>query len=102
MLMSAKKQRIKNRVKRARQRFAAMSDEVLFKKPPPQDDCPICSLRLPSLISGRSYRVCCGKELCVACFRAPVYNHLGEKKIQNALSVELRFVNQTRSTLKIS
>ena len=31
-------------------------------------------------MSGRSYRVCCGKKLCVACFRAPVYNHLGEKE----------------------
>eukprot|EP00956_Cyclotella_meneghiniana_P025580 scaffold53588_cov59-Cyclotella_meneghiniana.AAC.2 len=41
MLMSAKKQRIKNRVKRARQRFAIMSDEVLFKKPPPGTDLTI-------------------------------------------------------------
>ena len=30
-----------------------ISDDELFKPPPPKEDCPICLLRLPTLESGR-------------------------------------------------
>ena len=29
-----------------------ISDDVLLKQPPPEEDCPICLLRLPLLASG--------------------------------------------------
>ena len=29
-----------------------ISDEELFKQPPPREDCPICNLLLPTLESG--------------------------------------------------
>ena len=32
-----------------------ISDEELFKQPPPLDDCPICLLRMPSLDTGKRY-----------------------------------------------
>ena len=37
-----------------------ISDEELFKQPPPAyGDCPICFLRIPRLESGRFYMSCC-------------------------------------------
>ena len=48
----------------------ALHDEALFKQPPPREDCPICFIRLPSLVSGSSYQVCCGKFICNGCIYA--------------------------------
>ena len=48
----------------------SISDEDLFKQPPPLDDCPICFLRMPSLWSGRTYKSCCGKLVCNGCIYA--------------------------------
>ena len=50
--------------KACRKRAAEMRDEELFK-PPPEEDCPICLLRLPSLASGSAYYACCGKLFVV-------------------------------------
>ena len=47
-----------------------VSDEELFKMPPPNEDCPICFLRMPSLETGRKYNVCCGKMICSGCIIA--------------------------------
>ena len=36
-----------------------ISDEDLFKQPPPEEDCPICFLRLPFLDpTGKKYSTC--------------------------------------------
>ena len=37
---------------------------------PPNEDCPICMLPLPSLYTGRKYRACCGKMICSGCIHA--------------------------------
>ena len=37
-------------------KIAAVSDEDLFKKPPPLEDSPICMLQLPSLHTGSKYK----------------------------------------------
>ena len=50
--------------KECRRRAAEMHEEALFKQPPPEEDCPICMLRMPFLISGRRYYGCCGKYIC--------------------------------------
>ena len=67
-----------------RKRAAEIYDEELFQQPPPNDDCPICSLRLPTLITGCKYKICCGKRICSGCTYAPVYddqgNIIAEKK----------------------
>ena len=42
----------------------------LFKQPPPKEDCPICFLPLPSLMTGRKYQTCCGKIICSGCIHA--------------------------------
>jgi len=47
-----------------------ISDEELFKQPPPYDDCPICFLTMPSLDSAYKYYTCCGKEVCSGCIHA--------------------------------
>jgi len=52
----------------------------LFKEPPSQHgDCPICFLRLPNLNSGWKYQLCCGKQICMGCYYAPVYDNQGNK-----------------------
>jgi TPR repeat protein len=55
-----------------------ISDDELFKQPP-NEDCPICLLCLPSLESGSTYYVCCGKMICCGCSFAPVYDNLGNE-----------------------
>ena len=54
-------------------------DEKLFKQPPPEEDCLICFLRIPTLKTGSRYQSCCGKEICSGCIHAPVYDHQGNK-----------------------
>ena len=63
--------------KECKKRAAELHDELLFKQPPPIDDCPICMLRLPMLRRGSSYFACCGKVICSGCVCAPVYDNEG-------------------------
>ena len=49
-----------------------VSDEELFKQPPPKEDCPICLLCLPTFGSGSIHYACCGKMICSGCGNAPV------------------------------
>ena len=56
-----------------------ISDEELFKQPPPNDDCPICFLCLPKIDTGSKYKSCCGKIICSGCIHAPLYDHLGNE-----------------------
>jgi len=51
----------------------------LFKQPPPEEDCPICFLRLPTMLTGRKYYSCCGQTICSGCSYAPVYDNQGNK-----------------------
>ena len=59
-----------------------ISDDVLFKQPPPKEDCPICLLRLPTLAKGSTYYACCGKVICSGCMFAPMYDNLGNVIIE--------------------
>ena len=45
-------------------------EENLFQQPPPDEDCPICFLTLPSLDTGWKYKACCGKIICSGCIHA--------------------------------
>lgn len=46
-------------------------DTLLFKQPPPREDCPICFLPLPlQLTQQTKYFSCCGKVICVGCIVA--------------------------------
>ena len=59
-------------------KLGKISDEDLFKQPPPLEDCPICFQRMPSLSStGSKYKACCGKVICSGCIYAPVYDNQG-------------------------
>jgi len=53
--------------KKCKIRAKELHDEKLFKQPPPREDCPICFVRLPEMITGRTYMVCCGKNICNGC-----------------------------------
>jgi len=64
-----KKHRTKHKKQCAR-RVAELHDELLFKQPPPEEDCPICFLRMPSLASAQTYMACCGKVICCGCIHA--------------------------------
>ena len=56
--------------KACKKRAAELHDEKLFKQPPPLEDCPICMVRLPSMITGSTYMSCCGKVICCGCVYA--------------------------------
>ena len=56
--------------KACRRRAAELHDIKLFKQPPPNKDCPICMLLLPSLHTGSKYKGCCGKRICSGCIYA--------------------------------
>ena len=58
---------------------AEKHDEELLKQPPPEEDCPICFLLLPTLSTGRRYQSCCGKVICSGCCYAPVYDNQGNE-----------------------
>jgi TPR repeat protein len=64
-----KKHRTKHK-KKCERRVAELHDIELFKQPPPREDCPICMLPLPLLITGFRYKVCCGKVICSGCIHA--------------------------------
>ena len=53
-----------------KKRADELHDRELFKQPPPDEDCPICMLPLPSLFTGRKYSACCGKRICSGCIHA--------------------------------
>ena len=44
-----------------------LHDEALFKEHPTPDDCDICAVPLPIMMSEKSYQVCCGKIICGGC-----------------------------------
>eukprot|EP00979_Chaetoceros_neogracilis_P001388 scaffold247_cov174-Chaetoceros_neogracile.AAC.1 len=56
--------------KACKKRVAELFDEKLFKQPPPNEDCPICYLRIPIDESQSMYQSCCGKILCLGCAHA--------------------------------
>jgi len=57
----------------------SLHDEALFRQPPPKEDCQICELRLPTLVSGRFYMTCCGKDMCGGCFYASFHENQGNE-----------------------
>jgi len=56
--------------KECKKRAIELHDEALFKQPPQEEDCPICFLRMPTLESGTTYMICCGKVICNGCIHA--------------------------------
>eukprot|EP00979_Chaetoceros_neogracilis_P003177 scaffold544_cov220-Chaetoceros_neogracile.AAC.3 len=56
-------------MKACKKRAAELFDEKLFKQPP-NEDCPICYLRIPINLDQNRYQSCCGKMLCLGCVRA--------------------------------
>jgi len=78
---AACKKKHRHKHKKECERFVAeLHDEKLFKQPPPNEDCPICFLRIPTLHpTGSSYYECCGKVLCSGCSYAPLYDDQGNR-----------------------
>ena len=67
-------------VRIAAKRATELHDIELFKQPPPQEeDCPICFLRIPLLLTGWRHQTCCGKRICSGCIYAPVYDNQGNE-----------------------
>ena len=58
--------------KACKKRLAELFDEQLFKQPSPNEDYPICYLRLPIELNQCLYQSCCGKMRCLGC----VYAHV--------------------------
>lgn len=55
-------------------------EENLFRIPPPNEDCPICMLPIPSLWTGSKYYDCCGKIICSGCIFAVTIRDIKEQK----------------------
>ena len=51
-------------------RYWQRHEESLFKQPPPNEECSICFLTLPSISTGSKYQTCCGKIICSGCIHA--------------------------------
>ena len=73
------KKECEEHIKLAAERAAELHDVELFKQPPPEEDCPICFLLLPSFPTGRTYMSCCGKVICNGCICAPLFDNQGNK-----------------------
>jgi len=69
--------------KACRKRAAELHDEKLFKQPPPDEDCPICFMRMPTIQTGCRYQSCCGKRICNGCVYAPVYDNQGNVVVED-------------------
>ena len=66
--------------KECKRKVKELHDEKLFAESPSQHrDCPICFIRLPTLGSGSTYMICCGKVICSGCSYAPVYDNQGNE-----------------------
>ena len=61
---------------------STIPDDELFKQPPPAEDCPICMIPLPILLSGSKYKICCGKWICSGCIYAVGMIDIKEQKEQ--------------------
>lgn len=49
---------------------AELFEEALFRRPPPSEGCPVCSLPLPIGDREKQYQACCGKTCCRGCLYA--------------------------------
>ena len=67
---TCKKKHRKRHKNKCERRVAELHDIELFKQPPQPEDCPICFMPLPSLETGTTYKVCCGKKICSGCIHA--------------------------------
>ena len=67
--------------KACKKRAAELHDEVLFKEPPPPEECPICMIPLPLYDhhTGTTFFSCCGKLICSGCIYA--MKESGAKKL---------------------
>ena len=61
--------------KECKKRAAELHEEALFKQPPPNEECPICMIPLPSRSGGKKYQTCCGKTLCCGCMYATIMSN---------------------------
>ena len=66
-------------------RKVAISDDELFKDPPPKEDCPICMQPMPFSNGvcgvGTVYQGCCGKTICCGCESA-AHNEMNKGKLK--------------------
>ena len=70
-------------IRRSNKHAAELHDIELFKQPPLAEECSICFLRMPTLVTGYRYMACCGKTICCGCFYAPVYDNHGNVVAEN-------------------
>lgn len=64
--------------KECKKRAAELHEKALFQQPPPNEECPICMIILPSRAGGKKYQTCCGKTLCCGCMIASLKSSGGE------------------------
>jgi len=51
-------------------RAAELHELELFKQPPPEEECSICFIRVPTMPTGKRYESCCAKLVCCGCSHA--------------------------------
>ena len=76
---------------------AELHDIELFKQPPAAEDCPICSLRIPTYIQGIDINHAVGKLYVVDVFmHLYMITRVMKLIIKSALYAELHILKQTR------
>ena len=90
-----------------------ISDDELFKDPPPKEDCPICMHPIPMStireVHRTLYQACCGKLICNGCVVASNENmkkgniksccELCREPPPSSMKVEMRrFKNRTKAS----
>ena len=74
-------------LRRIARRSFLPDDELLFREPPPKEDCPICFLPMPHSGTGIGgvhaiFQSCCGKTVCSGCMAA-VRDDVEDKRKMN-------------------
>jgi len=64
-----KKHRSKHK-KKCDRRVAELHEEALFKEHPPNEECPICLILMPTNVGQTTFKSCCGKVVCNGCIYA--------------------------------
>ena len=85
--VACKKKHKSKHKKKCDRRVAELHEEELFKDHPPNEDCPICFIRLPLETGESTYYPCCGMIICDGCSYAMIIEDMkrGKKKEESGI-----------------
>ena len=85
--------------KACKKRATELYDEMLFKEPPPREECPICMLTLPVDAGETLFKSCCGKIICMGCIHAMAMEEIRGGKKEEEMGIAHIFVGHPHLVL---